>query len=319
MNLAYPTESVRRSVAKHNCDLIVIADWLELAVLMFDEDAEGITRAECVALFVKEGIYDSQDFCAEFFESVFSELRTRQRIFGLDYPIRLDEAGRLAAEGDWTETPGLAFCLLVSTAPYYSGYSKWVGGNYVAQGELFERLTTEALMRTFPQWNVSRTGWNGGGGVTIMELVGRVAGATDEVVRAEAEQSVGEREKDLGVDVAAVRRFGDDRASLPVIFTQCASGRDWHRKILTPDTSRWRQLVTFTHSPLKALSLPFRIGEFEYRSRRSQCKGLLMDRLRLLPTGAEASWVGGDTRRDLVEWLARRREWLIDHFALELI
>jgi hypothetical protein len=211
----------------------------------------------------------------------------------------------------------LTFCILVSVAPYYSGYTEWVGGNYVAQGELFERLTAASFQRVLPEWEVTRTGWNGGGGVSLAQLMTQVADATDEIVRTEAPAFVGDAEKDLGVDVAAVRRFADGRAALPVMFTQCASGRDWHRKILTPDTSRWKQLVTFTHSPLKSLSLPFCLDQREYATRRSQCKGLLIDRLRLLPPGDE-SWLDPETREALIEWITPRLAWLEEHFSLEL-
>jgi hypothetical protein len=296
----------------------VVADWLELGVLLFDEDGDGITLPECVDLFIEAQIYDSQDFCTELFESVFSELRTREQVFGDDYPMVIDPVTRLELRSPWSESPALTFCLLLSVAPHYSGYTEWVAGDYVAQGELFERLTAQAFNHVFPEWEITRTGWNGGGGVSTTELMSRIADATDEAVRAEAPGFVGVAEKDLGVDLAAVRRFSDGRASLPVIFTQCASGRDWPRKILTPDTSRWKQLITFTHSPLKSLSLPFRLNEGEYSSRRSQCKGLLMDRLRLLPRGTESSWLDASTRDDLIAWIGPRRNWLVENFSMEM-
>lgn len=318
MNLAHPTESIRRSVHTHNSNLMVVTDWLELGVLAFDGERGGVSVPECIDLFIEEQVYDSQDFCAEFFDSVFAELRTRRLNFGSQYPIEIDPTGpSLVACTDWQAAPALTFCLLLSVAPYYSGYTEWVGGNYVAQGELFEQLTAAALQRALPDWEITRTGWNGGGGVNLTELLTIMADATDEIVRTEAMSSVGAAEKDLGVDVAAVRKFPDGRASLPVVFAQCASGRDWPGKILTPDTSRWKQLVTFTHSPLKSLTLPFRLDENEYAQRRSQCKGLLMDRLRLLPPGDE-SWLDAETQQALIGWLEPRLAWLRLNFSLEL-
>jgi len=317
VNLSHPTESILRSVNVHNSNLMVVSDWLELAVLAFDLDHDGFTMPQCIDLLIEDQIYDSQDFCAEFLDSVFGELRTRQLIFGSEYPITIDSSGtRVSARADWREFPGLTFCLVLSVASFYSGYTEWVDGGYVAQGALFEQLSARAFLKVLPDWSVTRTGWNGGGGLSVTELMDLMAEATDEAVRPDASTFLGYAEKDLGVDVAAVRKFVDGRASLPVVFAQCASGRDWPRKILTPDTSRWKQLVTFTHKPLKSLTLPFRIEQSEYPSRRSQCKGLLMDRLRLLPQGDE-SWLDHDTREALIDWLTPRLAWLEEHFPLD--
>ncbi len=279
MLLAHPTEGVRRSVKEHNSNITLVADWLELGVLLFDDDDEGITVHECVDYFVEEQIYRDQGFCAAFFESVFGELRTRTQLFGTDYPISIDPSLRLTCAEPWREHTALAFCLLVSTAPFYSGYTDWVGGDYVQQGALFEAITAAALGRWFPEWEVTRTGWGGGIGTPLIELLDEIAASTMETVRTEAPAFVAAAEKDLGMDIAAVRRFPDRRAALPVIFGQCASGRDWKHKLHTPDTSRWKQLLTLTHTPLKAFSLPYRLVDGDYTVRRSQCKGLLLDRV----------------------------------------
>ena len=263
MKLANPTDSVRRSVTAHNSDPLVVADWLELSALLYDFDDEGVTIHECVSYFLEQQVYDSQEFCNAFFEFVFSEIRARRQILQSQYPITVDENQRLVS-APWVDTPALSFCLLLSVAPFYSGYSEWVHGNYVDQGALFERLTEAALTHWFPEWEVTRTGWCGGGGIALATLLGDMASATIEIVRTEAADVLTGAEKDLGVDIAAVRRFPDGRASLPVIFAQCASGENWITKLATPDTSRWKQLLTLTHSPLKAFSLPFRLDDRDY-------------------------------------------------------
>jgi len=116
------------------------------------------------------------------------------------------------------------------------------------------------------------------------------------------------------MDIAAVRRFRDGRAALPVIFGQCASGRDWTAKLATPDAARWKQLLTLTHTPLKAFSMPFRLLDHDYDIRPSQYKGLLMDRLRLLPWGLESNWIERATRVAVINWLVPRREWLLTNY-----
>ena len=311
MILAHPTEHVRRSTSTHNSDLTVVADWLELSCLLFDDDREGWTIPECADYLIDQRIYDDQDFCAEFLESVFSELRVRQQLRGPAYPLQLGSTGRLLSTAPWTEAPALTFCLQLSLLPYYSGYTRWVNGDYVEQGRLFEVVTEDAFSVWFPEWEVLRTGWSGGGGaVSVLDLLDLIGRATVEAVRAEAETFISTEEKDLGMDIAAVRMFADGRPSLPVIFGQCASGQNWRDKLPTPNASRWKLLLTLTHTPLRAFSMPFRLQDGDYAVRRGQFQGLLMDRFRLLPPVAESSWLTAEAQDDLCAWVETRRGWL---------
>jgi hypothetical protein len=299
-------------VKVHNSNVVIVSDWIELSTLLYDSD-DGITITECVGYFIEQQIYDDQDFCRAFFESVFAELSARQKVRRFEYPISMDDNKRLTS-APWTDNPALAFCLLISVAPHYSGYTEWAGPNYIEQGSLFEKLTEDAMRIWFPGWDVHRTGWEGGVGTDINHLLNDLADLTSEAVRSESASVLSGDENDLGVDFAVIRNFPDQRASLPVIFGQCASGRDWSSKIHTPDTSRWKQLLTLTHSPLKAFSLPFRLPDDSYAARRSQYQGLLLDRLRLLPRGYETDWLREEVRADLVKWISPRREWLIENF-----
>lgn len=316
MFIEHPTDRFRRSITNHNSDLIVAADWVELTVLLSDSD-DGVTSHEIIDYLIESQIYEDQGYCAEFVESVLSEIRLRARISGSEYPLSVDKNQRVIRSSPWEECVGLTFCLTLSTLPYFSGYHDFAEGNYVEQGELFELVSVEAMRSWFPEWDVRRTGWGGGQGKSLTELLDEIASITGEDVRTEALDFVADSEKDLGLDLAAVRQFSDDRPALPVIFGQCASGRNWQKKLQTPDTSRWKQLLTLTHTPLKAFTFPFRLGELDYPARRSQHKGLLMDRLRLLPRGNESNWLQPETHDRLVDWVSRQRRWLIENYLAE--
>ena len=317
MQVSHPTENVGRSVSFHNSDITVVADWIEALVLFFEEQGgDGISVPDCVDYLIEEQIYDDQDYCTEFIGSVFAEIRFRASTCDR-YPIVIDDNRTVRSVAEWREHPALAFCIVVSLLPFYSGYSTWVDGDYNEQGLLFEKITEAALRSWFPQWEVFRTGWAARDGTSIADLLNLIAERTVEVVRSEAPSILTGDEKDLGMDIAAVRTFPDGRPSLPVIFGQCASGRNWPDKLPTPDASRWKQFLTLTHTPLRAFSLPFRLLGPDYESRRSQFKGLLMDRSRLIPGEGEDSWLDDDTRVEIAAFVDERLVWLADTYRHE--
>ena len=311
MLIAHPTSRFRRSINGHNCELTLAADWLEASVLSFDPDAEGLTQPEVVDYLIEQCIYEDQDHCAEFVESIFAEIRVRMRCGDGKYPVLIDDYGRL--QGADADAVALSFCLLLSILPSYSGYAAWVGGEYAEQGELFELLTEEAMAHSLPGWEVRRTGWSGGHGTSLTDLLDDIAEITRESVTSEAPQFVGTEEKDLGLDITAARPFGDGRPALPVIFGQCASGENWREKLHTPNASRWKRLLTFTHTPLRAFSVPFRLDDSDYPKRRSQYQGLVMDRLRLLPPEPESVWLSDPLRSRIEVWSNERVAWLRKH------
>lgn len=311
MLISHPTSKFQRSINAHNCELMLAADWLEASVLSFDPYTEGLTRPEVVDYLIEQHIYEDQDHCAEFVESIFAEIRARMRCGNGRYPVSIDNYGRLLG----SDAVALSFCLFLSILPYYSGYTAWVDGDYAEQGELFELLTEEAMAHSLPGWEVKRTGWSGGYGTSLTDLLDDIAEITRESVTVEAPEFVGAEEKDLGLDIAAVRPFGDGRPALPVIFGQCASGENWPKKLHTPNASRWKRLLTFTHTPLRAFSFPFRLNEDDYPKRRSQYQGLVMDRLRLLPPEPESVWLSDSLRSRIEVWTETRAGWLREHHS----
>jgi len=310
--LALPTSGVRPSVAKHNSDLDVATDWLELVSLL---TPGGWSIPDIVDVLIEGGIYVDQDFASEFVESMIAEVRRRVSTMAGSHPLMIDPSSRVVAiEG--RPFTGLLFCLLLSVGNSYSGWSDQFNNNYVQQGTLFERLTVDALRASFPGWEVLPTGWGDGQQIPLPDLVNALAEATREDVIPGWQNWVAAQGKDVGLDVAVVRRFADGAGGLPVMMWQCASGANWKSKLSSPDTKAWNRLVTLTHTPLRGLTTPVAIPLEEVKARRNTSHGVLLDRYRLLPPSSEADWLAATTKDDVDVWNAARCTWLVTHYPL---
>jgi hypothetical protein len=311
--LALPTSGLRRSVAKHNSDLKIAADWLELIAAL----SEGPwSQADVLDVLLEGGIYENQTFAAEFVQSMFAEVRRRYKQLGSGYPIVLGNSGELERVPRIPFPSGVIFCLLLSLGPHYSDWSKQFAGNYTEQGDLFEFLMVSALKFWFPSWTVVRTGWGDGTRTSLekfVELVSRTA--SEEIIVGWAEW-VAREGKDLGLDIAVVRPFGEESGGVPLMMWQCASGQNWKTKLKTPDTKSWHRVMTLTHTPLRGLGTPDVIPSEDVKSRRNQHQGVLLDRYRLLPPSPEREWLDPSTALNLRTWCEARLDWLRGKYPL---
>lgn len=310
--LALPTDGLRTSVERHNSDLNVATDWLELLALI---STAGEWSQYNVGDILAEGdIYRDQGFAAEFIESMWAELQRRSAGIATAHPLFV-ELDRVVRRADVPYT-ALLFCLLLSVGPRYSGWATQFGGNYVEQGDLFERLVADALRFWFPSWDVVRTGWGDGNQMPLENFVEMIAMATFEEQVTGWGAWVPAQAKDIGVDVAVVRRFGDGGGGLPVMMWQCASGQNWSTKLSTPNTKTWARVITFTHTPLRGLATPVVIPLEQFTSRRNQAHGVLLDRYRLLPREQEGAWLEAETAGAISAWCDQRLAWLFDNYPL---
>jgi hypothetical protein len=206
---------------------------------------------------------------------------------------------------------------MLALGPKYSGWAEQFNGDYSGQGELFERLVEDALRDWFPSWTIARTGWDNGAEMSLEDLVNVIAEVCVEQRTSDWDRWLPARAKDIGVDVAAVRSFGGDGGGIPVMLWQCASGANWPTKLRTPDTKAWDRVITLTHTPLRGFATPVVIPIEEFRPRRNQAHGVLLDRPRLLPNRLEAEWLDSDTAAAITAWVDRRVAWFAEHYPLE--
>ena len=82
------------------------------------------------------------------------------------------EHSRVKRTGSWQDTPAHSFCVLLSLAQCYTGWSRCVSdGDYNTQGEIFELLTQESLKKQFSDWQIKRTSWSSTQPTRLLEVV----------------------------------------------------------------------------------------------------------------------------------------------------
>ena len=65
------------------------------------------------------------------------------------------------------------FCMALSYSNWYPKWARQFGQDYNEQGELFEKLTKEAMEKFFPDWVIHRTGWSRTQAIRLNEVVER--------------------------------------------------------------------------------------------------------------------------------------------------
>jgi hypothetical protein len=298
--LALPEVHLRRSIEAHNSRLSVFCDWLE-ACTIFDQ--REVSSTEAVDMLIEEQIYDSQDFAREFVSQAFSEISRRASLYFSPHAFRV-QGGLLICDGDWTDDPAHAFCLLLSLAEAYPQWANSFGSDYTEQGELFEILTVESIEALFPKWTVVKTGWSKAQAVKLEEVITDLVNRLCEVRGAEIARWIRTDANEAGVDLVAYRDLGDDVAGFPVMMFQCASGRNWTEKVGHPNFNLWRSAVSFAALPLKAFAMPFAIDPHDLRSEVIKVGGPFFERSRLLSARrASTVWPSDELEAKLLDWV----------------
>jgi hypothetical protein len=301
--LAIPERGLHRSVKAHNVDFGAFCDWLEASALFLAEDVAG---ADVIDLLRENEIYRDQDFAWDLLNNAFAAMRTRARLLGDGYPIRVSGGTRIVAVEDWREFPAYAFCLTLSLPSVYPAWARAFGADFTEQGELFEAVTAESMALSFRDWTVHRTGWTKTApsqlGKIIEDLAARLGEATGELRRWTSASA-----KEAGLDLLCFRPFPDGRVGIPVYLLQCASGADWRSKLKTPDLRIWTKVITFAADPKKALSMPYALDEVDFTQRTNIVDGLLLDRHRLLAPGLhQKQWISDELTGKLNDWVSGR-------------
>jgi hypothetical protein len=300
--LTKPSKGISRSIKVHKCDLDGFCDWIE-GTLLFQADPE-ISAPDIVSFLTDDQIYVRQEFAWEMIANAWKELRRRENILGVGYPIQIEDR-RLTRKGEWRDSVPLSFCLMLSFAKWYDKWVKQFGKDFTEQGELFEALSKESLEQLLPGWRVHQTGWTRKKPNTIKNVVSQVATLLDELPGNTAWAS--KFSKDSGLDLVCFRPFEDNRAGQPVYFFQCASGTDWAGKLHTPNLLTWAKIVDFASLPRKAFTTPFSWRNPAFRIHSNLIQGFVLDRFRILAPGrAVQDWLSPDLRGKLIAWLEPR-------------
>jgi hypothetical protein len=295
--LQLPNTGIRYSTQKHNSDLGAFCDWVEASVLFAQA---RITRSDIVDVLLDEEVYVDSDFASEFVELGVGVISQRVAWTGSAASLDVEE-GALRRTRDWQDMPAHGFCLALALRPRYPEWSANLGADYGAQGDLFERLTLEALIAM--GWEVHRIGWSALG--TDQSFKEAVEWIADRLNEKSIGGEIASEVKDGGVDLVCLRRFPDNLGGHPFFLVQCGSGDNWASKLGKPPLEAWRDLIRFTIPPMRAFATPFAFAEPDtFRSKRLQTEGMLLDRYRLLTAGrASENWLSAELKDDLKSWL----------------
>lgn len=300
--LALPEVGINRSVNEHNCDHQCVCDWIESSLIFSDDE---ISKSDVVDILIENTIYDDQDFCREFVDTVWNTLESR--IGTINSPITISfTAERISRQNEWTADVPYSFCMILSCSLWYPGWARGFGGGYNAQGELFEKFVVESMSKHFPMWTINRTGWSA---TNVARLGTVVNGIIDVMSEIEGETAlwVHSKANEMGLDVFGYYTFNDNRPGMPVYFLQCASGKNWVDKRHTPDLKIWRNIISFASKPVKAFAIPFALDDKEFRQSCILVDGLFLNRYRLLsPYNIDRNWPSQELIDSITAWLTPR-------------
>jgi hypothetical protein len=302
--LAIPEKGMgrsERSIEKHNINLDHFCDWLECCALF---SGSPISKSDVIDLLVENEIYEAQDFASEIVDDAWAVLRVRFNRLLMPAGISIS-VNRIERAGEWRDVPAYAFCLLLCCFTYlYPDRLRELGRSINDQGDLFERLTAEALQHMLPAWVIKRVGWSPNNPVRLKDCVDTIIADLDERANDDKDLHVTSSANELGLDILAHYKFDDPDSASTVLMIQCASGANWTTKRHTPQLSIWRKIINFNAWPQKGFAIPYAFADrSRFRREATPVEGLFLDRYRLLnPTGSNRDWASEELKAALIDW-----------------
>jgi hypothetical protein len=311
-----PSKGFALSVNVHNVQLDAMAEWLEGSITFIDKE---VSKTDVKDILIEENHYTSQDFAQERIDDTWAELARRTKCLGPVATFSV-ETKRLVRRIKWQVSPAYSFCLMLALQVAYrkTFLEMFEGQGYTVQGELFERLTAEALehigLRTHS------TGWSHAASNSVADKVEAIGKHLGEPHReAAVEQWTEARAKDAGLDVICHLPFIDGLAGRPLLFVQCASGENWRDKRHTPNIQQWMKLLELATEPRRGISHPFvELSDDFRRSANCDYLMLVLDRHRLSrPRNVnKAKWTSRHLSNDVNAWTKSRLAALLKNKAI---
>ena len=307
--LALPDKCVSGSIANYNIN--ILCDWIEGSIL-FDESEEEFCVMDIVDVLTDDSIddiYKKQELAIEIVVNALEELKRRLSWIAPGIPFSIIDSqsavdSQVKRISSWQDTPAHSFCVLLSLAQCYARWPRCIPNwDYNTQGELFELLTQESLIKQFSDWDIRRTGWSPTQSVNLHETINNIANCLGETPNSNLDEWIDSTDKDAGLDLLCYRSFPDNRTGFPVYLMQCASGQHWERKVSQPIINKWRQFIEFVVLPQKAFAVPFALSDDIFRKRCAEIEGLFLDRYRLLAAAKYSKqWESPSLKTRIIEW-----------------
>ena len=292
---------------EHNCDDIIMLDWIE-ACIGFRE--ERLSCSDITDILLEEEIYIDQDFANAYVNDLWEQIAKREKLNkdALFYKIT---GNTIKRKYSWNERLPHAFCLLLSLKPHYD---TWKESSHNEQGELFERLVKEAITTIFSHLNVYHTGWTKKNSQSnyFKELVNKMKKKLN-LSDVNIENWDSKNAKDYGLDILAYTDLNDNRCGLPYYMMQCASGNNWKEKLKTPDLAVWKDILIPGHFALRAFAMPFCIKDDVFYRSSIKVEGLFLDRTRILKaTEKKEHWLSSNLQDAIKKWIDQRIDKIIE-------
>ena len=108
------------------------------------------------------------------------------------------------------------------------------------------------------------------------------------------------REKDMGVDAVAWKRFADTLPTKVVLLANCSTGADWRSKLGELSIDKWKRMIDFGCDPVRVFAVPWILSQEDW-SDIVDFGNMVIDRSRTAYLLA-----GWDTTTQIRDWCKRR-------------
>ena len=113
-------------------------------------------------------------------------------------------------------------------------------------------------------------------------------------------RQVKSREKDMGVDAVAWKRFAGGRPTKVVLLANCSTGANWKSKLGELSTDKWKRMIDFGCDPVQVFAVPWVPSREEWAD-IVDYGNMVLDRVRVASLLA-----GWDAVVEVRDWCKRR-------------